>query len=96
MQQLYFGTLLLASHCYCGNNIKYGMLSKYLLQRKKQQGGYRNLRVTINVLKNVEYQISHGIKIIQKSFFLQIILLKVCDSFLFRPSKNTYTIHWSV
>ena len=72
------------------------MLSKYLLQRKKQQGGYRNLKVTINVLKNVDYQIPHRIKIIQKSFFLQVILLKVCDSFLFRPSKNTYTIHWSV
>ena len=25
--------------CYCGDNVKYGLLSKHLFQRKRQYGG---------------------------------------------------------
>ena len=31
--------LVLALHCYCGDNVKYGLLSKHLLQRKQQYDG---------------------------------------------------------
>ena len=31
--------LLSALHCYCGGNVKYGLLSKHLFQRKRQYGG---------------------------------------------------------
>ena len=32
-------TSALVLYCYCGNNAKHGLLSKYLFQRKKQHGG---------------------------------------------------------
>ena len=28
----------ISTHCYCGGNVKYGPLSKQLLQRKQQYG----------------------------------------------------------
>ena len=31
--------LILVLHCYCGDNVKYGPLSKHLFQRKRQYGG---------------------------------------------------------
>ena len=31
--------LVLALHCYCGDNVKYRLLSKLLFQRKQQNGG---------------------------------------------------------
>ena len=31
--------LILALPCYCGDNVKNGLLSKHLLQRKRQYGG---------------------------------------------------------
>ena len=46
-----FETLVLALCCYCGDNVKYGVLSKILFQRKQQHGGWENLRVTINFYK---------------------------------------------
>ena len=37
---LFWGlALILALHCYCGDNVKNGLLSKHLLQRKRQYGG---------------------------------------------------------
>ena len=51
MLKLYFETLVLALHCYCGDNVKYGLLSKHLLQRKLQYGGWKNLKVTTKFYK---------------------------------------------
>ena len=31
--------LVLPLYCYCGDNVKYGLLSKHLFQRKRQYGG---------------------------------------------------------
>ena len=39
LQQLYFGTLILALHCDCGDNIKHGFLSKHLPHSKQQHCG---------------------------------------------------------
>ena len=35
----FFGILVLALNCYCGDNVKYELLSKHLLQGKQQHGG---------------------------------------------------------
>ena len=34
--------------CYCGDNVKYGLLSKHLFQRKRQYDGWKNFTVTTN------------------------------------------------
>ena len=34
--------LVLARHCYCGDNIKYELFSKHLLQRKRQYGSEKS------------------------------------------------------
>ena len=31
--------LVLALHFYCGDNVKYGLLSRHLFQRKNEHGG---------------------------------------------------------
>ena len=36
-------TSVLALHCYCGDNVIYGLLSKHLLQRKRQLGGRKKV-----------------------------------------------------
>ena len=41
--------LVLALHCYCGDKVKYGLLSKHLFQGKCQYGGWKNLTVTTNL-----------------------------------------------
>ena len=38
IRQSYFKALVLALYYYCGDNVKYGLLSKNLLQRKQQHG----------------------------------------------------------
>ena len=43
-----FGTLVLALHCYYGDKVKYGLLSKHLFKRKQQYGSRKNLKVTTN------------------------------------------------
>ena len=35
-----FETLVLALYCYCGDNVKYALLSKTSFQRKQQHGGW--------------------------------------------------------
>ena len=40
--------LVLVMHCYCGNNVKYGLLLRQLFQRKRQYGGLKNLTVMTN------------------------------------------------
>ena len=39
MQQPNFKALVLALYYYCGDKVKYGLLSKNLFQRKQQHGG---------------------------------------------------------
>ena len=46
MRQLYFGTLVLALYYYREDNVKYGLLSEHLSQRKQQYGSWKNLKVT--------------------------------------------------
>ena len=41
----------IALHCYCGDNVKYGLLSKQLFQRKQQNGGWKNAQVTTKFYK---------------------------------------------
>ena len=36
MRRLYFGTLVLALRCYCGDKVNYGFHSKQLFQRVQQ------------------------------------------------------------
>ena len=43
-----FVLVLAAAHCCCGDNMKYGLLSKHLFQRKRQYAGWKNLTVTTN------------------------------------------------
>ena len=38
MPELYLGSLVLALRYYCGDNVKHGLLSKQLFQRKQQDG----------------------------------------------------------
>ena len=40
--------LVLALHCHCGGNVKYGLFSRHLIQRKRQYGGWKNLTITTN------------------------------------------------
>ena len=40
--------LVLALQCYFGDNVKYGLLSNHLLQRKRQCGSWKNLTVMRN------------------------------------------------
>ena len=40
--------LVLALHCYCGDDVKYGLFSKHLSQRKRQYGSSKNPTVTTN------------------------------------------------
>ena len=44
-------TLVLALHSYCGDNVKYGVLSKHLFQIKRQHGG--NHIVTTKPLEEI-------------------------------------------
>ena len=41
----------IALHCYYGDNVKYGLLSKQLFQRKQQNGGWKNAQVTTKFYK---------------------------------------------
>ena len=36
MQYFYFETLVLALYCYCGDNVKYGLLSKHLFKENNK------------------------------------------------------------
>ena len=47
----FWGTLVLVLHCYCGDNIKYGFLSKHLFQTKQQYAGWENAKVTTSFYK---------------------------------------------
>ena len=62
---------------------------KKLVSKETTIWRLKNLTVTINFFKNNVFQLSHGIKNIEASciytqwskFFLQLLLLKVCESF---------------
>ena len=38
IRQLFLETLVLVLHCGCGDNVKYGLLSERLFQRKQEHG----------------------------------------------------------
>ena len=43
--------LVLVLHCYSGDSVKYGLLSKHLFQRKRHYSSWKNLTVTTNFEK---------------------------------------------
>ena len=40
--------LVLGLHCYFGDNVKYGLLSRHLFPRKRQYGGWKKFALTTN------------------------------------------------
>ena len=78
--------------------VKHGLFSNYLFQGAQDDSGWRNLRISINFYKNNVFQLLHEIKKIfikascNRKSFLQLLLLKVWESFLFRESKKTCSI----
>ena len=40
-------------HCYCGNNVKYGLFSKHLFQRKRQYGGWKKSHSNEKLLEKI-------------------------------------------
>ena len=108
---LYFGTLVWALHHYWHftveiKYVKYRLLSKHLVRRKQQYGGWKNHKVTTNFGKKNVFQLPHGIKKMEASciydlhigeiFFLQPLLLKFFGSFRFEQSNKTWSVLWSV
>ena len=91
--------LVLARHCYCGDNIKYELFSKHLLQRKRQYGsekshGNDKLLEKNNVFSYhmdqktfIDASCIYNIHTEEKKF-LQLLLLKVCESFRFGHIKK--------
>ena len=88
MLKSYFETLVLALHCYCGDNVKYGLISKHLCQRKLQYGGWKNLTNKVKVLQKTmtssnQMNKKHSSKqhANSRKSFSQWLLLKVYESF---------------
>ena len=85
-------------------DINCGLLSKHLFQRT-QNGGFANLWVTINLYEKCllvitwhkNYSSKQVISMIYTfgKDFLQLLLLKVCETFLFKQSNKVYSILWS-
>ena len=108
MQQLYFGTLALASHWYHGNNTQ--KLDLFQSTRFKESIALA-VKITSEkgqtFMKSNVFQLSHEIKNIYRSrfyqlhthrrkAFLKLLLLKICGSFLFKQNENECGIFWSV
>ena len=80
--------------------MKYGLLSDHLLQKSKNVADEKHLSVTINFYKkqcllvttsnnkNLLKQVLPITYTPEKRFFAVALLLKVCESFLFRQSKK--------
>ena len=109
IRKLYFGSLALALHCYCGDSdfIQNTDFFQKTCLKEQQYGGSKNLNVTTNFHNNYVFQLSHGIKYIHRSnlhpqhthwrkYFVQLILLKVCESCRFEQSKKTWSVLYSV
>ena len=47
----YFGTLALGWYCYCGDNVKYGLLSNTCFKTRNNMAVGKAIRVTINFYK---------------------------------------------
>ena len=54
--------MVLALQWYCGDNGKYGLISKHLFQRKLQYGGWKNLKVTTKFYKKQWLRVIKGDK----------------------------------
>ena len=92
--------------CYCGDNVKCGLFQNTCFKERNNMAVGKTLRVTTNFYKNSVFQLSHcrknihRIKLYQnhthwRNRFLQLQLLKVCESFLFGESKKMIIL-WSV
>ena len=81
---------------------------KHLFQRTQQYGGFTNLWTTINLYKKqfvpvITWNKKHSLKQVGindihtwERLFLQLLLLKFCETFLFRQSNKVYNILWPV
>ena len=67
--------------------VKYGLLSKYLLERKRQYGGCK-YHTTITWNKKHLSKQATSITYTWRKTFLQLLLLKVCELFRFRQIKK--------
>ena len=90
--------------------LKYGLISNHLFQTTQERGRWKqnNLRVTINFCEKTCLSVATWNKIdisqqvvpitytLEKRFFAVALRLKVYESFLFRQSKKTCYILWSV
>ena len=95
--------MVLTLHCYCGDNLKYGLLSKHLFQRNQQYGLWKNIKITTNFYQKQRLPVIEWIKkhpsnqvasikyTLEKKLF-QLLLLKVCESFQSWESKKTWSI----
>ena len=56
--KLYCYTLVLALHCYCGDNIKYDLFRNTPFKQSNSMAVGKALRVTVNIKYSV-FQLSH-------------------------------------
>ena len=95
-------------HCYCGNNVKYGLFSKHLFQRKRQYGGWKKSHSNEKLLEKITSSSYHmeqktsigasctyNIHTHWRKRFLQLLLLKVCGSFRFWQIKK-FEVHFGL
>lgn len=52
IRQHNFKAMVLALYQYCGDNVKYGLLSKNLFQRKQQHGSWESFSFAIKFYEN--------------------------------------------
>ena len=91
---LCFETLVLAMHCYCGDNVKYQLLSKHMFQRKQHYGSWKIFNWRQTFIKNT-FPLSNAIKSIrQGKLYLYVSTIR-CFALL-RKSKTTDSALWSV
>ena len=57
--------LVLVLHCYCGDMVKYGLLSKHLFQRKQQHGRFKKSHFNNKLCEKIT---SASYQVEQKSF----------------------------
>ena len=88
-------------------DIKCRPVSNHFCQGTQQHGKYTKPLGSAKFAEKIMFQLLHGIKNINWSnfyqwytylgrTFLQPLLLKVCETFLFRQSKKACSILWSV
>ena len=106
LRQLYFTLLILLMYRDCGSNVKYRLLSEHLFQRMQQHDGWKNthiyeqalikLLLPVIITWNKKYLSKQVVTITDalKKNFLQLLLLKVYESFFPKKVKKMCSIDW--